>query len=86
MSCLRAKVRGQRAVGSEVRVKLNGRRDEGDCITCRISVVGKHAAMNIEEGNERKLVRLSSMARATSLSTVMWQERRVAGPASHTAR
>ena len=42
MTYTHAEVQGQRSVGSEDKVKTNGRTDEGDCITRRINGLGKN--------------------------------------------
>ena len=42
----RAKVQGQRSVGSEDRVETNGQTDEGDCVTSLANAVGKKTELN----------------------------------------
>ena len=60
MTYSRAKAQGRRSVGSEDRVRKNGRTNErtdgGDCITCRINAVRKntmpHIGLDVDNENE----------------------------------
>jgi len=42
MTHTHAKVKGQRSLGSKVRVETDGPTDGGDCITCRANAAGNN--------------------------------------------